>query len=186
MHGWDDNEKVASVSRIAWAKIIRMMRCFAPLRLARAFCMVATVVAAVLTLAACSPPPPPALAAGQTWTIETHRGDGAISVTTLAIEASTPVGPVAFVMVNNMIITMPDKTKRNKLGPIAITLPALQASLKNYEFKQGMNIGVDGFMGRWKQLASQGRAAEFTYNIPVAKALDEFERGNLKPWSLAN
>jgi hypothetical protein len=147
---------------------------------------VATVVASTLALAACSPRPPPPLAAGQTWTIETHRGDGAISVTTLAIEASTPVGPVAFVLVNNMIITMPDKTKRNKLGPVAITLPALQASLKNYEFKQGMNIGVERYAERRKQLASQGRAAEFTYNVPVAKALDEFERGSIKPWSLAD
>ncbi len=118
--------------------------------------------------------------------VESHRGDGATSVTTLAIEASTPVGPVAFVLVNNMIITMPDKTKRNKLGPVAITLPALQASLKNYEFQQGMNIGVQSYAERWKQLASQGRAAEFTYNVSVAKALDEFERGSIKPWSLTD
>lgn len=146
----------------------------------------AALLGAALALSACSPPPPPPVAAGQTWMITSHRGDGATSTTILAIEPVTPLGPVAFVTVNNMILTMPDKTRRNKLGPTAFTLPALQASLKDYQFRQGAEVRYEGYVERWRELAAQGRAAEFTYNVPIARALDAFEHGHIQPTTLGN
>ena len=140
--------------------------------------------ALALKLAACRPPPPPPLAAGQTWMVASHRGDGATSTTILAIEPVTPLGPVAFVTVNNMILTMPDKTRRNKLGPTAFTLSALQASVTDYQFRQGADVRYAGYVERWREQAAQGRAAEFTYGVPIASALDQFERGQIQPTTL--
>ena len=98
------------------------------------------VAGLALVLAACSPPPPPPIAAGQTWMIAARPGDGATSTTILAIEPSTPLGTVAFVTVSNMVLTMPDKTRRSKLGPMAITFPALKASLTEFQFRQGPDV----------------------------------------------
>lgn len=152
--------------------------------MATRWCMLAGAALA-LGLTACSPPPPPPLAAGQTWMIHSHRGDGATSTTVLAIAPSTPLGPVAFVTVNNMILKMPDGTRRNKLGPTAFTLAALQASLKDYQFRQGADVRYEGYVERWRAHAAQGRAAEYTYDVPVAQALDAFERGQRLPTTLA-
>jgi hypothetical protein len=116
--------------------------------------------------------------------ISSHRGDGATSITILAIEPSTPLGTVAFVTVNNMSLTMPDKTRRSKLGPMAITMPALKASLAEFQFRQGPDVRYTGYVEQWIERAAQGRAAEFTFTVPVARALDEFERGNRLPATL--
>ncbi len=118
--------------------------------------------------------------------IASHRGDGATSTTILAIEPSTPLGTVAFVTVNNMILTMPDKTKRSKLGPTAITMAALKASLTEFQFRQGADVRYQGYVEKWRAYAAQGRAAEFTYDVPIAQALDAFERGNILPATLGD
>lgn len=116
--------------------------------------------------------------------VASHRHDGATSVSILAIEPSTPLGPVAFVTVQNMALTLPDASKRSKLGPTAFTLPALQASLTDFQFRQGPNPRYEGYVAQWQAHAAEGRAVEFTYQVPVAEAMDAFEHGNTLPTEL--
>ena len=135
----------------------------------------------VLMLAACSAPPPPPVAAGQTWMVASQRGAGAASTTILAIEPSTPLGTVAFVIVSNMNLTLADGTRRSKLGPMAITMDALRASLREFQFHQGPDVRYAGYVEQWRMQAAQGRAEAFTYSVPIEQALDAFEHGQVLP-----
>lgn len=137
-------------------------------------------------LAACSPAPPPPVAAGQTWLVHARPADGATTVTILHIEAGTTIGDVAFVSINNAVIALPDKRQTNKIWPVAFALDALKSSLKEFQFNQGTSLGFETHVEAWKAKAASGEADRFTYKLPVAQALDLFERGETSPWAPAS
>ena len=140
----------------------------------------------VAALCACTPPPPPALAEGQTWTVKSRPSDGATTVTLLHIEHGTPLGDIAIVSINNAVITLPDKRQTNGIMTVVFTLDAVKQSLKDFQFNQGREIRWQADLDAWKQLAARGRAAEFTYTMPLAQALDAFEHGQTGPWAIAH
>jgi len=145
-----------------------------------------SLFAFALFISACTPPPPPALAEGQTWTVKSRPSDGATTMTLLHIEHGTPLGDIAVVSINNAVITLPDKRQANQIWTVIFTLDAVKQSLKDFQFNQGRKISWEADLEAWKQLAARGRAAEFTYTMPLAQALDAFEHGQTGPWAIAH
>jgi hypothetical protein len=131
----------------------------------------------------CAPPKPPELAAGQTWSVESRKGDGATTVTVLHLESQSPVGPVAVVSVNNVVVKLPDKRTVNGIYPVFITVDALKRSVTTFEFNQTKPLPFESHLALWRDLAKGVDSSKYVYTVPVKEALDLFEAGKTEPWA---
>ena len=139
---------------------------------------------ALIGLVGCAPPKPPELAVGQTWSVESRRGDGASSVTVLHIENSTPFGPVAVVSINNVVLKLPDKRTVNGIQPVFITLDALKRSITTFEANQTRKLPYESYLDRWREIVKETDGERFVFRRPIKDSLDEIESGRTEPWAL--
>ena len=138
---------------------------------------------ALLGLVSCAPPKPPELAVGQTWSVESRKGDGATTVTVLHLEPQSPAGPVAVVSVNNIVVKLPDKRSVNGIYPVFITVDALKRSTTAFEFNQTRPLPFESHLALWRDLSKGADSAKYVYTVPVKEALDLFEAGKTEPWA---
>ena len=142
------------------------------------------LLAALLILAGCTPPKPPELAAGQTWSVESRRGDGASSVTVLHLEPTSPFGPVAVVSINNVVLKVPHMGTVNGIQPVFFTLPALKNSLTTFEANQTRALPYESYLVRWREVVKGDVGEKYVFSVPVKEALDMIEKGKTEPWAL--
>ena len=135
-------------------------------------------------LVGCAPPKPPELAAGQTWSVESRRGDGASTVSVLHIENITPFGPVAVVSINNVVLKLPDKRTVNGIQPVFVTLDALKRSITTFEANQTRKLPYESFLDRWREIVKERDGERFVFRQPIKDSLDEIESGHTEPWAL--
>ena len=142
------------------------------------------LLAVVFILVGCTPPKPPELAAGQTWSVDSRRGDGATTVTVLHLEPTSPFGPVAVVSVNNVVLKVPDKRTVNGIQPVFFTLQALKNSLTTFEVNQTRALPYESYLLRWSEVVKGDMGEKYVFSVPVKEALDMIEKGKTEPWAL--